>query len=98
MSDPTVHCERNAAGNERKRHTKLPLMSFVGVAFFALGSVVVVVGGVVVVVVGAVVDVEPTVVVVVVDVVVVDVTVVVVVVGRVVAWNETGRYRRLARN
>ena len=107
MSVPTVQRDLKVAGNELKRHTKLPLSTFVGFVVFLLGNVVVVVGGAeVVVVVGVVVVVvvvEPTDVVVVggaevVVVVGVVVVVVVVVVVRIVGLKETGRYRKLARN
>ena len=53
---PTVQRDLKVAGNELKRHTKLPLSTFVGLVVFLLGNVVVVVGGAeVVVVVGVVV-------------------------------------------
>ena len=56
MSVPTVQRDLKVAGNELKRHTKLPLSTFVGFVVFLLGNVVVVVGGAeVVVVVGVVV-------------------------------------------
>ena len=56
MSVPTVQRDLKAGGNELKRHTKLPLSTFVGFVVFFLGNVVVVVGGAeVVVVVGVVV-------------------------------------------
>jgi hypothetical protein len=104
LSVPTVHRDLKAAGSEFQRHMKRPLRSFVEIVGLVFGNVVVVVVvvGVVVVVVVEVVVVEPTDVVVVVGVVVVVVGVVVVGVGvvvvRTVGLNETGRYRRVARN
>jgi hypothetical protein len=98
LSVPTRHWDRSTAGSESKRHTNVPLWSFVGLTGFGAGLVVVVVGGVVVdvvVVAGVVVVVVvPTDVVVVVgNVVVVDVVVVVVVVvvDEAVGLKVTGR-------